>query len=95
MMMLLAVSLCVQIAYADETTQALGGVYRTFKIVGTSFAAVGIIGSGIQMLGGDTHTAAKAKGRILIILMAVGAMYLIPVVMSMGKNLFGEWAWTP
>ena len=66
-------------------------LYNTIKIAATALAAIGIAGSAIQIITGDSQSAMKAKRRMIVIGMAVAAMYAIPLAVMAFKNLVPEW----
>lgn len=85
-------------AYADDEQdagRAVASVYDTVKVFVLPLAALGIAGSGIQILMGDENDAAKAKKRIVIILCAAVAIWFLPTVAVWGRKLLGGTAWSP
>ena len=66
-------------------------LYEILKIVATALAVIGIAGSAIQMITGDSQSAMKAKRLMIVIGMAVAAMYAIPLAVMAFKNLVPEW----
>ena len=83
-------------AFADgDTSSQFASLYRGIRNIALPFGVIGVAGSGIQVLVGDENTAAKAKHRIIVILMATIAMFLIPTIMTAAKSLFSGFVWEP
>ena len=94
----LFVCLLTTTAFADDegtVRNSVFSLYKTVRMITLPLAAVGIAGSGIQIAAGDVQSAAKAKRRILVICMAVAAVWLIPGLLSSGRNLLSSGAWDP
>lgn len=85
-------------AFADGESEARDAMYGTFEVVRTvalPLGAVGIAASAIEMAGSDTTAAIRAKNRIIIILLAEAAIFLIPLILSMGAETVAQGAWDP
>lgn len=90
------------VAYADSsgagysTYSKVESLYRTIiRPIGIALGAVGLAGSAVQIAAGDTNTAAKAKARIIVILLAVMGMVVLPSVINAGINALSSLQWTP
>ena len=81
----------------DTTKDALYSAATKIRAFGTVLAVLAIVASGIQMIAGDEKTAAKAKTRIITIIIAVICMFAITQAMRIGRNSFGSVvpAWSP
>lgn len=89
---------CIRPAYADEETEARSAVYDAYKIVqavSVPLAVIGVAGSAIQSASSDVANAARARKRIVIILFALAAVWLIPLCIGMGKGILSAGAWDP
>lgn len=89
---------CIRTAYADEEADARSAVYDAYKIVqavSVPLAVIGIAGSAIQSASADVANAARARKRIVIILLALAAVWLIPLCVGMGKGILSMGAWDP
>lgn len=89
-------------AYADSAEQAgmeagekILDIYTIIKAVATPIATIGIVGSALQLMQGDTKAGEAAKKRIVVIILALVAIWLIPLVVGAGKTSFGGLAWDP
>lgn len=91
-------AICLQRADASEqeapARQAFGPVYRTIRTIAMAMGVVGIAASAVQIVMGDTQTASKAKTRLFLIVLAVMAVWVLPIVISSGSTLFGA-GWNP
>lgn len=90
------------VAYADSsqagysTYSKVESLYRTMiRPIGIALGAVGLAASAVQIAAGDTNTAAKAKSRIIVILLAVMGMLVLPSVINAGINALSSLQWTP
>ena len=77
-----------------QAGSAIYDIYIFIRNISPAIAAVGIAGSAFDLLK-DSSSAEKAKKRIIVILMAVAAVWLIPPLLTAGKNLFAAGAWDP
>ena len=76
-----------------DTAAPLLHAFTRIRTIGTVFAVIGLAGNGIQMMS-DTLTAGKAMKRIIYILIALAGLWLLPVVIRLGRNVFGV-GWAP
>ena len=89
---------CISVAFAEgeaESRSALYSAYLAVRAVAFPLAAVGFAGSAIQLIIGDVNSAAKAKRRMVVILVATAAVLLIPAVLSSGAGMLSSGAWNP
>lgn len=76
-----------------DTVAPLLSAFQLIRNVGTIFSVIGIAGSGIQLVS-DTAASEKAFKRILYILIALMALWLLPAAIALGRNSFGS-GWNP
>lgn len=76
-----------------DTAAPLVSAFQLIRNVGTIFSVIGIAGSGIQLVS-NTALAEKALKRILYILIALMALWLLPAAIALGRNIFGS-GWNP
>lgn len=89
---------CVTIAFADGEAAVRSAVYNIYIVirnVASAMCVVGIAGCAIQILAGNTNNASKAYSRLIAMLLAIGALWLVPFLLSYGKDLLGAGAWDP
>lgn len=78
-----------------EYKELYKSIYGIFRVAATSFGAVGVAISAVQMVIGDEESASKALSRIVILLGAIAALWLLPAIISMGIELGRQFAWDP
>ena len=79
----------------SEARDALYGTFETVRAIALPLGVVGIAASAIEMAGSDTTAAVRAKNRIIIILLAEAAIFLIPLILSMGAETVAQGVWDP
>lgn len=85
-------------AFAGSEEQVREGLYSVFEAVRSMslpLAAAGVAGSAVKMVTGDSAEAAAAGKRIVLILTAVAALWLVPAALSLGAGLFSGIVWNP
>ena len=70
----------------------IGGIFQTLALSG---GAVGLAWSGIEFACGDEQKSAKAKSRMIIIIIATAAVFALPAVIRNAQELFSAGAWSP
>ena len=70
----------------------IGSIIQTLALGG---GAVGLAWSGIEYAYGDEQKSARAKSRMVVILVATAAVFALPSVIRMAQSLFQAGAWSP
>jgi hypothetical protein len=70
----------------------VGSIIQTLALGG---GAVGLAWSGLEFAYGDEQKSAKAKSRMIIILVATAAVFALPAVIRTAQSLFQSDAWSP
>lgn len=110
LLLLLLVILCVQPASAagiwqgiyDGQVWSMDGfririmkVYNLFKAICAPLAVCSIAAGGFEVLLGSESDQAKGIARIKFTLMAVVALYLLPVIINFGYDIAKNFIWDP
>lgn len=70
----------------------VGSIIQTMAFGG---GAVGLAWSGLEFAYGDEQKSAKARSRMIIILIATAAVFALPAVIRSAQSLFQAGAWSP
>ena len=72
-------------------------VVSVIRTCAMPFAVVGFAGSAVSLItsGSDASAASKAVKRMIVIALALGAIWLLPEVIRIGSSLAASSVWNP
>lgn len=82
---------CYASGFNGEETN-VGSIIQTLALCG---GAVGLAWSGIEFALGDEQKSARAKARMVLIIIATAAVFALPAVIRTAQELFQAGAWSP
>ena len=81
--------------YASGFNGEEANIGRIVQTLALSGGAVGLAWSGIEFACGDEQKSARAKSRMIIIIIATAAVFALPAVIRSAQELFSAGAWSP
>ncbi len=82
---------CYASGFSGEEAN-VGSILQTLALCG---GAVGLAWSGIEYAWGDEQKSARAKARMILIIIATAAVFALPAVIRTAQELFQTGAWSP
>lgn len=79
----------------SEFLDRIMAAYNLIKAICAPLAVCSIAGSGFEVLFGNEQEQAKGLARIKYTLMAVAAIFLLPVAINIGFDLAKNFMWDP